>query len=247
LKYFVDAVVADPDGDSLSFSWSVTGGELINQRINIVEWIMPDIPGDYTITLFLDDGRGGQAELGETTKVLPLASEKIFQIHGSCTIAEDSYIDFFPKGLIWGVRVGDDSNNTPVRGFLNFGISHLSGAEIKFAKMEFNNFYIENDPYSIIEKIRLDSVHWGTDDITLEDYDLPGFVIGEYEIPGFTCGTKELINELNRVIFNGQDVFQVRLLHKGPDTNHDGVSDSITYGGIQTVIFTVSFIPPASN
>lgn len=49
----------DPDGDELSYSWSASGGEIIQQGAAVV-WTAPYFQGSYNITLTVSDGRGGE-------------------------------------------------------------------------------------------------------------------------------------------------------------------------------------------
>jgi len=59
----------DPDGDHLSYEWYIDGEYLsgVGDSDNWY-WRNPD-PGTYTITLVLDDGRGGEAECSEIIEV----------------------------------------------------------------------------------------------------------------------------------------------------------------------------------
>jgi len=238
LEYTVSAAATDPDGDSLSYNWSVTGGSIDNPGLNSVKWTMPNTAGSYDITVAVDDGNGGQAEKTETIEVLDLLSVSLSQIPGGGDIKEGWVASVGP-----GALVGDSPQDLPYRGFLSFDISSLAGKVVISAEMKFDQFYIKNDPYSIVEKIWVDAVYWGTDDIVLGDYDISGVRLGEYDIPIFTCSSNELKDALNQAIIDGHDRFQVRLRHKGLQTNHDGTMDTITYGGAYSVKFNVSYIP----
>jgi len=238
LEYTVSAVVVDPDGDILSYNWSVTGGSLDNPSSDFVKWTMPSTTGNYEITVTVDDGNGGQAEKTETVEVLDLPSVSLPQIPGGGTIIEGLGAAIGLCGI-----VGDTHQNKAIRGFLNFDISSLAGKEVVSAEMEFSNFHIENDPYSIIEKIWMESVYWGTGNIELGDYNIPGILLGEYDIPTFTCSSTQLIDIINQAIDNGHDRFQIRLSHKGLQTNHNGSWDSIAYGDPWPIRFNITYIP----
>lgn len=52
---------ADPDGDSLSYTWSATGGAFTGSGASVT-WTAPPQPGTYTLTCLVTDGRGGMAQ-----------------------------------------------------------------------------------------------------------------------------------------------------------------------------------------
>lgn len=54
----LEALCYDADGDTISYSWSATGGTLGSSSSIPTTWIAPNIAGDYTITLTITDGRG---------------------------------------------------------------------------------------------------------------------------------------------------------------------------------------------
>jgi hypothetical protein len=54
----VECAARDPDGDELSYSWSVDGGDISGDGA-VGDWSTPDENGAYTITVTVTDGRGG--------------------------------------------------------------------------------------------------------------------------------------------------------------------------------------------
>ena len=237
----IDIIVtaADPDGDSLNYNWSADGGSFNSTTIPNTEWKAPNTAGNYNITVVVDDGKGGQDQKTETVEVLVhQSSVSLSQIPGG---------GFIENGLVAAIvnpaYVGDSANNRAVRGFLSFDISSLAGKVVVAVEMEFGQFGILSDPYSLIEKIWVDAVYWGTDDIVLADYDLPGVLLGEYDIPTFTCSSIELKDALNQAINDGHDRFQIRLRHKGFQSNQNGIMDALNYGGGSPVRFIVTYVP----
>jgi hypothetical protein len=240
LEYTFSAAVADPDGNSVSYSWSVSGGSLANPNTNPVKWTMPNTPGNYDITVTVDDGNGGQDQKTETVEVLAIPSTDIPVV---CMESGDVYND---GSVAWScpAKVGDTNTNKTTRGFLSFDISSLSGKVIISSSMVFNNYYEGNNPYCIIEKIWLESVNWGSGKPQAGDYDITGRLLGEYDPPTFTCSNQTLVDELQKAINDGRDRFQLRLSHKGLQTNHDGVQNSLSYGGpTYPIKFSVTYIP----
>ncbi len=61
----VTCVAIDSDGDSLSYSWSASGGTIEGDGSEVV-WAAPTTPGDYTVTVAVSDGNGGKASRSVT-------------------------------------------------------------------------------------------------------------------------------------------------------------------------------------
>jgi hypothetical protein len=66
-RYWISAVVTDPDGDRVTIFWTSTGGTILtggeydipdhNPTTNPGRWQAPSIAGNYTITCVANDGR----------------------------------------------------------------------------------------------------------------------------------------------------------------------------------------------
>jgi hypothetical protein len=58
----VDAI--DPDGDSLTYVWTVSNGNIVEgpSQQSTVNYEAPDIPGDVVLRVIVRDGKGGEAE-----------------------------------------------------------------------------------------------------------------------------------------------------------------------------------------
>ncbi len=84
-KYTVSAYATDPDGDTLTYSWTVTGGTVYDPDVNPMEWTTPGTPGFYNITVTVDDGNGGTDSLTESVEVKEPNSPPVA---GSITITE---------------------------------------------------------------------------------------------------------------------------------------------------------------
>jgi hypothetical protein len=57
----IQCVAQDADGDHLNFTWSATGGNFSGSG-PIVDWQAPPNYGTYTITVAVDDGKGGSTQ-----------------------------------------------------------------------------------------------------------------------------------------------------------------------------------------
>jgi hypothetical protein len=51
-------MASDPDGDTLSYSWTATGGTISGVG-STVTWVAPSAEGTFTISVAVDDGKGG--------------------------------------------------------------------------------------------------------------------------------------------------------------------------------------------
>ena len=56
----VHCVASDVDGDSLTYNWSSSGGTFLDTGM-VTTWTAPGMPGTYTITVTVTDGRDGEA------------------------------------------------------------------------------------------------------------------------------------------------------------------------------------------
>ena len=54
----ITCVASDPDDDTLTYSWTVTGGTISGVG-STVTWIAPSVAGTFTISVTVDDGEGG--------------------------------------------------------------------------------------------------------------------------------------------------------------------------------------------
>ncbi len=54
----ITCVASDPDDDTLTYSWTATGGTISGVG-STVTWIAPSVAGTFTISVTVDDGEGG--------------------------------------------------------------------------------------------------------------------------------------------------------------------------------------------
>jgi outer membrane protein OmpA-like peptidoglycan-associated protein len=80
------ADAADPDGDSLTYSWNAPAGTLANRADRQTPWTAPMQEGPVPVTVTVTDGRGGTATDAVTLQVIrPAVKEYVF---------EDVHFDF---------------------------------------------------------------------------------------------------------------------------------------------------------
>jgi hypothetical protein len=57
--FHMACTASDPDGDELSYEWTVDGGEVYGMGA-AVNWTAPEAPGAYNVTVVVKDGYGGE-------------------------------------------------------------------------------------------------------------------------------------------------------------------------------------------
>jgi hypothetical protein len=68
-EYELSTAATDPDGDSLTYKWSVDGGTLSSSTSNPTKWETPGFPETYHITVEVSDGKGGKDTETKTVRV----------------------------------------------------------------------------------------------------------------------------------------------------------------------------------
>ncbi|MFO8080249.1 MAG: PKD domain-containing protein [Armatimonadota bacterium] len=57
----IEANATDPDGDSLSYAWTASGGTIEGSGASVI-WTAPVTSGDFNVTVTVTDGNQGQAQ-----------------------------------------------------------------------------------------------------------------------------------------------------------------------------------------
>ena len=69
MKYPVYVIATDPDGDELSYRWTVSGGTAEKSTSNPMFWTTPSSAGTYEIKVTVDDGNNGVATKAKNVEV----------------------------------------------------------------------------------------------------------------------------------------------------------------------------------
>jgi len=86
----ITCTASDPDGDTLTYSWSKTGGTISGSGSQVT-WTAPSSEGTYTITCTADDGNGGTDQ--ESVSITVSAADLTHQLPD--TGQTTSYTDTF--------------------------------------------------------------------------------------------------------------------------------------------------------
>ena len=224
IEYPIPVVASDPDGDNLSYKWSVTGGSILDDTSNPMKWTT-FAPGDYEVTVIVEDGKGGTDTKTETVSFGSLPISSLSKSEWGHIIKDDSIC----RNSTCKIMVGDYINNKPFRGFVSFDISGLAGRTVYDVILVFGNPTQKGDPASIISQISLEIVDWGSDNLELEDYFILGTSLGNFTNPNFFCPAGSVANKLQDAINSGKDRFQLRISNPGLLTNNNNTTDAWSY------------------
>jgi len=224
IEYPIPVVASDPDGDNLSYKWSVTGGSILDDTSNPMKWTT-FAPGDYEVTVIVEDGKGGTDTKTETVSFGSLPISSLSKSEWGHIIKDDSIC----RNSTCKIMVGDYMNNKPFRGFVSFDISGLAGRTVYDVILVFGNPTQKGDPASIISQISLEIVDWGSDNLELEDYFILGTSLGNFTNPNFFCPAGSVANKLQDAINSGKDRFQLRISNPGLLTNNNNTTDAWSY------------------
>jgi hypothetical protein len=109
-EYEISTAATDPDGDNLTYKWSVDGGTLKSSTSNPTKWETPGFPETYHITVEVSDGRGGTATETRAVRVeeIVIIGDNPPQVHN--IIINDSPIFTNTKYYVYG-DVSDPDND----------------------------------------------------------------------------------------------------------------------------------------
>jgi hypothetical protein len=132
----VAVTAVDPDGDPLTYGYTVTGGAIQGSGAN-VSWTAPSAAGAHSVTVTVSDGKGGQAAgNGALTVTAPVT-----QITGTAKFPAGTSGDLSNAKVSIYTSWDNWVNNQPIK----FGAVTGGGATVNFTLSNVNpgNYYLD--------------------------------------------------------------------------------------------------------
>jgi hypothetical protein len=132
----VTVVATDPDGDALTYSYSVTGGAITGSGAS-VSWTAPSAAGAHSVTVTVSDGNGGTAS-GNGALTVQAA---VTQVTGTAKFPAGTSGDLSNAKVSLYTSWDNWNANQPIK----FGAVTGSGATVSFAVTGVNpgNYYLD--------------------------------------------------------------------------------------------------------
>lgn len=209
----------DPDGDPLTYTWSADGGTLSGEG-DTVAWMAPGRAGYFTITVTVDDGRGGFDTSDVTVQVQGLN----IVINLDPVSGESGSIK--SDGTVLSLRtVGDDSIDNGIKTYLSFDVSKIKMVEeFRLATLVIETQDRNGTPWSDLGDLCIDVVDYGTGPLVRGDYEVEGVRLERFTAaPLPEIDVTQLISQALR---DKEDRFQI-MIYFHSETDGDGVSDNL--------------------
>jgi hypothetical protein len=224
-NYTISVSAADPDGDTLTYAWSVSGGGLSSATGETVEWTTPSTTGTYQVTVEADDGNGGTDIRTKSVEVKELvARELLIETDEGGEISKLGTV--FHKGIYH--RVGDISENEGIKGFVSFDLRNMEGATIRSARLTCSS-YASNGDASDFRPLWVASAFWGPRPLFSTDYRLSSEPIDNFNAANFMTSNPKLKIQIQNAINMDRDRFQIILYFTSMETDNDGMADYWKY------------------
>lgn len=241
--YDVAATASDPDGDTLTYEWTVSGGAINNTAANPMKWTTPGTAGNYTVNVTVTDGNGGEDTESATYAVTVPAP---VNVSVSKVVSEGGYIanggtPINPGGCLYA---GDEGTNKWVVGFVSFDITGLTDATIQNANLTFNVKKKWSDP-SFYSSICIYSTYYGAVPISVAAYSASGtplFYIGTTGTGTFGSAASAIKTNLQAAINAGRSRFQIGVSPQGTTTDSDNTWDGFEWDQ-SGITLNITYIP----
>jgi hypothetical protein len=230
----VTCTASDPDGDTLTYTWSASGGA-ISGTGKIVTWQAPSATGEFLIKVKVDDSKGGTAE-GSCRIVVEIPATTAILT----PLPDESGSIYYDGTLIPEFRIGDNASNVGVRPYFSYNITELEGAEIKEAKLTFTiKGVVGQEPWFVPPGLYVECVDYGARSLISADYHTVK-TAGELQSYKSTLPTEIDVRALLISYLKGlKPRFQVRMYLAGDGHNYNSQADYIEFSKAE---LTVTYI-----
>ena len=224
----ITCVARDLDGDAVSYRWGTSGGSVTGEG-DVVTWIAPAVGGDYTVTVTVSDGKGGQNMEQVTIVVGKATHTKSFNPVATETGTVDSKGDKDTTFL----KAGDNDKDLGYHAFFSFDITALKDADVKEARLVFTTANVAGKPFDRGQQglggLKMYRVRGERG--KLPDYDVDGELVSKaiaamYEPPTVIDVTSEVNSALLAPGINTYVQFEAKFVLK---TNGNHVPDYIDW------------------
>ena len=132
----VSVTASDPDGDPLTYSYTVTGGAISGNGAS-ASWTAPSSAGAHSVTVTVADGKGGTITGNGALTVLPAVT----QVTGTAKFPAGTSGDLSNSKVSIYTSYDNWVNNQPIK----FGAVSGSGASVSFTLTNVNpgNYYLD--------------------------------------------------------------------------------------------------------
>jgi hypothetical protein len=217
----------DPDGDTMTYTWTASGGTISGSG-KMITWQAPAATGDFLISVKVDDGKGGVTE-GSVHIPVAIPSTTVILT----PLPDESGTVYYDGTITSEYKVGDTSGNVGMQPFFSFDTTALSKAEIKEATLVFTVKQSRGNVWSFIPStLILQCVTYGARPLKPADY--PGVQV-RAEIAQFhneSPGTVNVQVNVQQVADWMEPRFQARLL-MAADSNHNNAEDWIEFSVVE--------------
>lgn len=178
LKYDVTAIAVDPDGDSLTYKWTVTGGMVSDDTANPMVWTAPNIEGNYGVSVMVEDQDGEWDARIEWVDVMyrQIEMSALLSMDFPIVPSESGWIErngeVYNNSDVYGLYVGDSDQNKNISTFISFDITGFPGGTVQDVIFTFN-FPWQNGVPSFYDYLYIYVVDWGPRELVAEDYFMP--------------------------------------------------------------------------
>jgi hypothetical protein len=178
LKYDVTAIAVDPDGDSINYKWTVTGGTVSDDTANPMVWTAPNIEGNYGVSVMVEDQDGEWDARIEWVDVMyrQIEMSALLSMDFPIVPSESGWIErngeVYRNSDVYGLYVGDSDQNKSIKTFISFDITGFPGGTVQDVIFAFNFPWQNGDP-SFYDYFYIYVVDWGPRELVAEDYFMP--------------------------------------------------------------------------